>query len=159
MLRKLIGLLTAGGLCLAGATLPAQADNLSASFTTVPRSWLGNLSQALVITSGGSSSLSFFNTSIGTVSVTYTAECQLNGASSSWLHVSVVIDGVVTPPSGPDAAFCSGQGVGVTTGWARHSITVARVLASGVHSVSVRGQVAGVHAGARIDDSTILVTR
>lgn len=159
MLRKLIGLLTAGGLCLAAASLPAQADNITSSFTTVPQSWLGALPQSLRLTPGGAITVPFANPIPGTVSVTYTAECQLNAASSSWLHVSVVIDGAVTPPSGPDAAFCSGRGVGVATGWARHSITVTRVLAAGVHSVSVRGQVAGAHAGARIDDSTILISR
>lgn len=159
MSRKFLGLLAATTLCLAGATMPAQADNITSAFTTAPQAWLGALSQQLRLTAGGALGLAFVNPLGGTVSVTYTAECQLNAASSSWLHVSVFIDGAIAAPSGPDAAFCSGRGVGVATGWARHSITVTRILAAGNHSVIVRGQVSGFHSGARLDDTTILIAR
>ena len=158
MSRKLIGLLTAGGLCLAGATLPAQADNITSSFTTVPQFWLGNLPQVLRLTPANGVFIPFNNPFVGTVSITYTAECQLNGALSSYIFVSVFIDGVITQPTSSEAVFCSGQG-GTFAGAARHSITVAKVLASGAHSVLVRGQVVGVHARAHIDDSTILISR
>ena len=95
----------------------------------------------------------------GPVSVTFTAECQLVAGTASWLHVSVLIDNLATLPSGSDAAFCSGRGAGVQGGWARHSITVTRLLAGGAHSVRVVAAVTGPHTGARLDDTSIMVER
>ena len=159
MSRILINQLVAAGLSLGAVSLPAQADNLTSSFTTFPQAWSHPALEQLKLTSLGAKSIAFSNPFVGTVSVTYTAECQLNGIRSSQVNIGVLIDGVLIQPSGLFAAFCSGQGLGVTTGHARHSITVAKVLASGAHSVSVHGQVVGGGGSAFIDDSTILIER
>ena len=151
--------LAAATLCLAAVALPAQADNLNASFTTEPQAWVGNVAQNIRLTPTGATFVSFGNPLAGIVSVTYTAECQLIASPTSWLHVTVLIDNIVAAPSGPDAAFCSGRGANVQGGWARQSITVSRFLGLGVHSVRVVGQVAGAHTGARLDDTTILIER
>ena len=151
--------LAAATLCLAAVALPAHADNLNASLTTVPQAWVGNVAQNILLTTGGATFVSFGNPLGGIVSVTYTAECQLIAPPLSWLHVTVLIDNIVAAPTGPDAAFCSGRGAGVGGGWARQSITVSRFLGVGAHSVRVVGQVAGFHTGARLDDTTILIER
>ena len=151
--------LAVAALCLAAVALPAKADNLVSNFTVAPQSWLGNLSQGIRLSPGGAIVVPFGNPLGGPVSVTFTAECQLVAGTTSWLHVSVLIDNAVTPPSGSDAAFCSGRGAGVQGGWARHSITVTRLLGAGAHSVRVIAAVSGLHTGARLDDTTIMVER
>lgn len=151
--------LAVAALCLAAVALPAKADNLQFNFTTVEQIWLGNVAQNIRLTPGGAFLVGFGNPFGGPVSVTFTAECQLVAGTTSWLHVSVLIDNVVTPPSGSDAAFCSGRGAGVQGGWARHSITVTRLLGAGAHSVRVVAAVTGPHTGARLDDTSIMVER
>ena len=151
--------LAAATLCLAAVALPAQADNLNASFTTEPQAWVGNVAQNIRLTPGGATFVSFGNPLAGIVSVTYTAECQLIAPAFSYLHVTVFIDNIVAAPSGPDAAFCSGRGANVQGGWARQSITVSRFLGAGLHSARVVGQVTNFHTGARLDDTTILIER
>ena len=151
--------LAVAALCLAAVALPAKADNLASNFTVAPQSWLGNVAQNIRLSPGGAFIVPFGNPLGGPVSVTFTAECQLVAGTTSWLHVSVLIDNLVTPPSGSDAAFCSGRGAGVQGGWARHSITVTRLLGPGAHNVRVVAAVSGVHTGARLDDTTIMVER
>ncbi len=159
MSRKIFGILAAATLGVAAASLPVRADNLTANFTTIPQSWVGNAAQNIRLSPAGALVLPFVNPLAGTVSVTYTAECQLIAASTSWLHVTVLIDNVVVVPTGPDAAFCSGRGIGVSGGWARQSVTVSRLLGAGPHNVRVLGQVNGVHTSARLDDTTVLIER
>ncbi len=159
MKRKLIGLLAASATFFGMAAAPVLADNLNGSFTTNAQFWLGNTAQNLRLTPGGLTVLPFTNPLTGGVSVTFTAECELIGSSNSWLYITILIDSVVVPPTGSDAAFCSGRGGGVPGGWSRNSITVAKVLTAGAHAVGVNAQVSGVHTGARIDDTTLLMTR
>lgn len=151
--------LAVAAVCLAAVALPAKADNLVSNFTVAPQSWLGNVAQNIRLSTGGAFIVGFGNPLGGPVSVTFTAECQLVAGTGSYLHVSVLIDNVVTPPSGSDAAFCSGRGAGVQGGWARNSITVTRLLGAGAHSVRVVAAVSGPHTGARLDDTTIMVER
>ena len=159
MSYKSMKLVAVATLCLAAVALPAKADNLAANFTVAPQNWLGNVAQNIRLTPGGALVQPFVNPLGGSVSVTYTAECQLIAASTSWLHVTVLIDNIVAVPTGPDAAFCSGRGVGLGGGWARQSVTVTRAMAAGAHSVRVVGQVNGAHTGARLDDTTVLIER
>lgn len=159
MSYKSMKLFAAATLCLAAVTLPAKADNLAANFTAIPQAWVGNAPQNIRLSPGGAFVVPFANPLPGIVSVTYTAECQLIAASTSWLHVTVLIDNTVAVPTGPDAAFCSGRGAGLGGGWARQSVTVSRAMAAGAHSVRILGQVSGVHTGARLDDTTVLIER
>jgi hypothetical protein len=151
--------LAGAALFLVAAAAPGQADNLQQSFATVPQAWAGPAAQNIRLNNGGLVLLPFANPLAGIVSVTFNAECQLIAAPTSYISISVIIDGVATPPSGSDAALCSGRGAGLPGGWVRGSFTVNRPLAAGGHNVRVTAQVFGAHTGARIDDVTIMVER
>lgn len=159
MTMKSLTLLATAVLGLSAFTPIVRADNPQQVFTTIPQNWLGAFPQSARLTNGGTVIVPFVNPLGGIVSVTYTAECPLIAAPTSWLHVTVLIDNVAVLPSGGDAALCSGRGAGVSGGWIRTSITVSRVLAAGNHTVTVNGQVTGAHTGARLDDTSLLVER
>lgn len=150
-------------LCLAAFALPAKADNLQHAITTIPQAWTGPARQNIRLNDGGALVISFSNPLAGFVSVTFNAECSLIGLQSSYIAVTILIDDVVIPPSGFDAAFCSGRGTNTAGGLSRNSFTVNRLLPAGVHSVKVFAQaltaLVGSQLSARLDDVTILVER
>lgn len=145
--------------CLMSGALPAEADNIIGSFTVAPQIWLGNGSQMVKLSTLGSTSLNFGNPIAGPVSIIFTAECQITGAASSYIDLTVLIDNVALVPTNLTGAFCSGQGVGFGGGLAHYSLTVSKGLAIGLHSVKVIAIAAGPHIGATLDDITLIVRR
>ena len=144
--------------CVAAGAIPAHADIL---LTQSAQEFYWQGINAVPVLPAGSiySTLPFTNTTAGLVSVTFTAECRVISALGTYIHLTILIDDVVAVPTGPDAAFCSGRGVGVGGGRAHQSITVGRALAAGAHSVKINAQVSGAHTSAYLDNMTLLVVR
>ena len=154
-----ISRLAAVAACLMSGALPAEADNIIGSFTVAPQIWLGNSSQAVALNTAGNKILNFGNPTAGPVSIIFTAECQITGAASSFVDLTVLIDNSVVAPTVINDAFCSGQGVGLGGGLAHYSLTVSKGLAIGLHSVKVIAIAVGPHIGATLDDITLFVRR
>lgn len=146
-------------LSLVTTTGPAQPDNLRATYTTTAQNWTGGAAQRVRLTTSGALDYAFTNPQLGYVAVTYTAVCSLNGHLTSWLAITVIIDGSIVPPSGQYARFCSGQGLNYGGFSERHSITVTKYLSAGLHSVRINAQALGEHVGALLDDTTLLIAR
>ncbi len=144
---------------LACTSIPAQADNIKFSFNQNGPFWFGNLRQDIGLNNSNAKVLQFSNPSSGLVAIFFNAECQLIGRPQSIVNVDILIDGTIVPVTNGDDAFCAGRGVGVEGGWARHSLTVARTLSAGTHSLRVKATALGVHTGARLDNITVLVAR
>ena len=77
----------------------------------------------------------------GRHAIAFSAECETTGA---WLSIEILVDGVaLAPTAGSSDAFCTdGKTAEGLDGWVTASTTVATpTLASGVHTVQVRGTV------------------
>ena len=162
MKSKLLGLLAASAALLACAAHSAQADNLSIKYTTTAQAWTGSGSPLVYLSGGGVQSFVFTNPLAGYVSVTFNAECQVRGPTSSWLVLRAYIDGNFTavPPSGGDTAFCSGSGnTTAAAAVSRPSMTVGKVLSAGSHSFAITAHVIGSHTQTYLDDTITVVAR
>ena len=145
--------------CLVVAVTSAFADNITGSFTLAQQNWVGNSSQAVKLSTLGSTSLNFANPNLGPVSIIFTAECQITGATTSYVDLTVLIDNVAVAPTAINDAFCSGRGVGIGGGLAHYALTVSKSLAIGQHIVEVNAIAVGSHTGAHLDNTTLTVRR
>jgi hypothetical protein len=147
------------GVCLGGMSLPAKSENIKFSFNASSQSWFSVLRQDIRLTNSGSKTIQFDTAKRGLVAVTFNAECQLIARSQSSLNIDIILDQSIVAITNGDDAFCSGRGVGVEGGWARHSFTVAKELGAGTHTLRVKAIVVGDFSFARLDDITVLISR
>jgi hypothetical protein len=109
------------------------------------------------LTNAGVKSFTFTTTATDMVAVTFSAECDIQSAGlESFGIVEIVIDGLVVAPGSGDQAFCSWTGNSGT--WRTQSITHARMLAPGTHTLQIRASYQGVAGGRmRLDDAATVV--
>lgn len=161
MLFSTVKKLSLVAFCMAAFALPARADNFQHAFTTIPQAWTGPFRQNIRLNDAGALVIPFSNPASGIVSVTFNAECSVNGHQLNNVAVTILIDDAAVPPSGFDAAFCNGRGS--IPNLSRYSLTVNRVLAAGAHNLKVFAQAKPVTVlspiSARLDDITVLVER
>lgn len=117
----------------------------------------------LRLTDAGATLVSFNNPTRGLVSVTYSAECSVaSTVPEAWVSIEILINGVAVPPTtGIYDALCTNAMTDNTESYGMNSITVAKSLPAGNHTLKVRailGNGAGSATG-RIDDQTILIAR
>ena len=139
--------------------LPAAAENIKYSFNQNGLSWFGDLRQDIAVNNNGNKLLNFSTPSKDLIGFTLSADCQLIGREQSIVDVDVIVDGSVIAITDGDDVFCSGRGIDVEGGWARQSITFARTLEAGSHSLRIKAKAVGLHSFARIEDITILIWR
>lgn len=150
---------------------PAQAEILAAANRTTPAIYGG--ASYSVSWSDGSTSLSFTTSAPNTrVAVLFNAECAVDGPTTRWLDIDLIVDPAgptgeqVIAPTNSDNALCSGNGNNVGNsgsfnldGWVSASaLGYVTLPQAGTHTVRVR--VNGANAGvARLDDMALIVMR
>jgi hypothetical protein len=152
--KSLLKVMTAFGFLVTAASF-AQAEIIQynynqnySDYTTTP--------SLVPITSTGATSINFVAKKAGLVGVTFSAECSVSGSANNyWLGIDILIDGVVVAPTGSDDAFCTE--VPNTTIYGMNSITVAKLLTKGTHTLTVRSYVIGDTG--RLDDVAVTVWR
>lgn len=133
----------------------AQADIVQYNYN-VSSSTYGTTATLVPITSTGGTSINFVSKKAGLTAVTFAAECSVSGsAANHWLTIDIYIDGLVVEPTSNDDAFCTEVASQVTYGM--NSITVAKVLTKGPHTLTVKSRVTG--ATGRLDDIAVTVWR
>lgn len=99
------------------------------------------------------------------VVVQYNAECNLKSPSrEGWLHVAILIDGVVIPPTTDNSALCTGHdmtGPLQVNAVSATAMGVYNVPVAGTHTVTLKADLRYAHPGdyGVLDDSTIIVIR
>lgn len=108
------------------------------------------------LTSTGATSVNFVVKKAGMVGVTFSAECSVSGsASTPWLGIDIMIDGITLDPTASDDALCTE--VPNKSIFTMNSITVAKLLTKGTHTLTVNSQVLGDNG--RLDDVAVTIWR
>jgi hypothetical protein len=93
--------------------------------------------------------------------IIYNAECTVTANSTTtWLALTILVDGNAVTPSGTDKAHCTSNNNG--SNWVSAVATAVVVVAEpGIHNVRIQAQILNGVAGntARLDDSTIVVMK
>lgn len=155
--RNLLRAMAAFGFAFAGAGL-AQAEAVQYNYYSFP-TFVGTTPTLVSITPSGGTSITFLSKKAGLTAVTFSAECSVYGAvpGGYWLSISILIDGVAVAPTGSDeVAFCT-EPATVSDNYAMQSITVARSLTKGTHTLTVQASVTGNNGW--LDDVAVLVSR
>jgi len=148
--------------CIAAASVPAMAEvvlyaskSSNFSFTTAT---------AMVPLKGnGRTSLSFVfsENPKGMRVITFSAECAVDapaGSFTGWVDIDILVNGIAVPPTDQTSdAFCSSNGTVGFDGWATQSISVARKLNAGPHTIEVRARLNGGATGGWISDTALVV--
>jgi hypothetical protein len=115
------------------------------------------------LTNGASSTTMNFVTTVDNqrVVVMYNAECTVSAnGTTTWLALTILVDGVAAAPSSTDKAHCTSNNGG--SNWVSAVATAIVVVADpGIHTLRVQAQILNGVAGdtARIDDTTIVVLK
>lgn len=111
----------------------------------------------------GKTSLPFvFNeTNKGFRIITFSAECAVDAAAgvfTAWVDIDILVDGVALPPTNVTTdAFCASNGTVGLDGWATQSVSVAKKLGPGSHTVEVRARLNGGATGGWISDTALVI--
>lgn len=154
-IKNLLHVVTAFGFVVA-AESAAQAEVVQYNYNTAVTTF-GTTPKLVPITSTGGTSISFVSKKAGLTAVTFSAECSVYGsAANRWLTIDIYIDGVaVDPTSGNNDAFCTE--VSNEYNYSTNSITVAKNLAKGTHTLTVQSYVTADTGW--LDDIAVVVSR
>lgn len=93
--------------------------------------------------------------------IVYNAECTVTANdTTTWVSLSIFVDGALAAPSSTDKAHCTSNNNG--SNWVSAVATAVVVVQDpGLHRIQVQGQIQTGVAGntARIDDTTLIVMK
>lgn len=153
--KNFLQAMTAFGFAVTAASI-AQAEVVQYNYTVDPITF-GTTPTLVPITSTGATSITFVSKKAGLTAVTFSAECsvRLSGVNN-WATIDILIDGIaIAPTEGNDDAFCTE--VSTESVYGTNSITVARRLTKGTHTLTVQSYVTG--GTGRLDDIAVTVWR
>lgn len=138
----------------------AHADNLryTSNVNAVTVSSPNTL--AVPLNNAGATTINFTNPTAGLVAITFSAECAVSSTQvQSWANLDILVDGGIVSPTESDNAFCTAIAPDGVEIWSTNSITVARNLSAGQHSVSVNANFGFGSGTIRLDDIALHVAR
>ena len=144
-------------LLIRAASAPADTGRIHG--TTSGTSDVG-ADQPALLELGSGTALSFRVAESGTAAIFFTAECSVASTdTTTWLDVTILVDGIPAPGTDGDDAFCTSSGTGTDNRWVSVGRDAVVELDPGVHSVEVEAVLQGFDAGEswRIDDKTLFV--
>ena len=153
--KNFVQVMAAFGFVVTAASI-AQAEVVQYNYTS-SAFLLGTTPTLVPITSTGATTITFVSKRAGLTAVTFSAECvvQLSGGNN-WATIDILIDGIaIAPTEGDEDAFCTE--VSNESVYGTNSITVARRLTKGTHTLTVKSYVTG--GSGRLDDIAVTVWR
>jgi len=153
--KNFLQVMTAFGFVVTAASI-AQAEVVQYNYTT-SEFLVGTTPTLVPITSTGATSITFVSKKAGLTAVTFSAECTVRPPGfNNWATIDILIDGIaIAPTEGNDDAFCTE--VSNESVYGTNSITVARRLTKGTHTLTVKSYVTG--GSGRLDDIAVTVWR
>lgn len=75
----------------------------------------------------------------------FNAECSVASTTHfDGLRVEILVDGLVTPPTGPSIMFCTADGDGTLDNWVTAAADASVDVGAGTHTIELRGHMIGV---------------